>query len=178
MLSHGRLDLALVHLGRGEDPRALRVDFEGAPVEVESLYEEPLALVVGPSHRLAGRASIRWRDLADEEFVSFGAGSTVRELVAKAARQVGVRMRSPISATNLGTIRALVSAGLGVAILPEAALTLPGPPLHPIRLTRPLSFGSWPWRGTPCATRARPPASLPSFSGRVSRLIVPPAREA
>ena len=137
LLSHGRLDLALVHLGRGEDPRALRIDFEGAPVEVESLYEEPLALVVGSSHRLAGRASIRWKDLADEEFVSFGAGSTVRELVARTARQVGVRMLSPISATNLGTIRALVSAGLGVAILPEVALTLPGPPLHAIRLTAP-----------------------------------------
>jgi DNA-binding transcriptional LysR family regulator len=36
-------------------------------------------------------------------------------------------LKSPISASNLGTIRALVSAGLGVAILPRVALELPGP---------------------------------------------------
>ena len=137
LLSHGRLDLALVHLGRGDDSSALRIDFEGAPVEIEPLYEEPLMLAVGPGHRLAGRVSIRWRDLAEEEFVSFGVGSTVRELVARAARQVGVPMRTPISAANLGTVRALVSAGLGVAILPKVALTLPGPPLHGVRLTAP-----------------------------------------
>lgn len=137
LLSHGRLDLALVHLGQGDDSSALRIDFEGAPVEIERLYQEPLMLAVGPEHRLAGRASIRWKDLAEEEFVSFGAGSTVRELVAQAARQVGVPMRTPISAANLGTVRALVSAGLGVAILPRVALTLPGPPLHGIRLTAP-----------------------------------------
>jgi DNA-binding transcriptional LysR family regulator len=137
LLSHGRLDVALVHSGRGDDSTSLRIDFEGAPVEIEPLYEEPLVLVVGPGHRLADRTSIRWKDLAGEEFVTFGAGSTVRDLASKAARQVGVPMRAPISATNLGTVRALVSAGLGVAVLPKVALTLPGPPLHSIRLTAP-----------------------------------------
>jgi DNA-binding transcriptional LysR family regulator len=136
LLSRGRLDLALVHLGRG-DGSALRVDFEGTPVEIERLYEEPLVLAVGPRHRLAGRASVRWKDLVDEEFVSFGAGSTVRELVERAARQAGVPMKAPISAANLGTVRALVSAGLGVAILPRVALSLPGPPLSGVRLTAP-----------------------------------------
>jgi DNA-binding transcriptional LysR family regulator len=46
-------------------------------------------------------------------------------------------MREPISATNLGTVRALVSAGLGVAVLPVEALTLPGPPLRGIALAAP-----------------------------------------
>ena len=46
-------------------------------------------------------------------------------------------LRAPISAVNLGTVRALVSAGLGVAILPEVAFTLPGPPLHRLRLASP-----------------------------------------
>ena len=32
--------------------------------------QEPLVLAVGPSHRLAGRDSVRWKDLAEEEFVS------------------------------------------------------------------------------------------------------------
>jgi DNA-binding transcriptional LysR family regulator len=136
-LAHGRLDLALVHLGEGAGGGDLRVEFEDYPVAIERLYEEPLLLAVGPAHRLARRASVRWSELGHEEFVSFGAGSTVRELAARAARIADVPLRAPISAINLGTIRALVSAGLGVSILPRAAFALPGPPLRALRLTDP-----------------------------------------
>jgi len=135
-LAHGRLDLALIHLGEGASSE-LRIAFEEVPVAIDRLYEEPLLLAVGPEHRLARRRSVRWSELAGEEFVSFGAGSTVRELAARAARTAGIPMRAPISAINLGTIRALVSAGLGVSILPRAAFSLPGPPLRALRLTDP-----------------------------------------
>jgi DNA-binding transcriptional LysR family regulator len=137
LLAQGRLDLALVHLGKGDGRPALNVEFEGASLNFERLYEEPLVLAVGPRHRLAQRREVRWKDLANEEFVSFGAGSTIRELAARAAQQAGVRMRTPVSAMNLGTIRALVSAGLGVAILPEIAMKLAGSPLRGVRLTAP-----------------------------------------
>jgi DNA-binding transcriptional LysR family regulator len=136
-LAHGRLDLALVHLGEEAGGGDLRIGFEDVSVEIERIYEEPLLLAVGPEHRLAGRRSVRWGELGREEFVSFGAGSTVRELAARAARAAGIPMRAPISAINLGTIRALVSAGLGVSILPSAAFALPGPPLSSLRLTHP-----------------------------------------
>lgn len=137
-LAHGRLDLALVHLGEsGGAGNDLRIAFEGMPVAVERLYDEALVLAVAPGHRLAGRRSVRWKDLSHEEFVSFGAGSTVRDLAARAAKTAGVRLRAPVSAINLGTVRALVAAGLGVALLPEVALTLPGPPLRAVRVTEP-----------------------------------------
>jgi LysR family transcriptional activator of glutamate synthase operon len=136
-LAKGRLDLALVHLGKGQGRPTLKVEFKAAPLAFERLYDEPLLLAVGPRHRLAGRASVRWKELANEEFVSFGVGSTIRELVAQAVQQADLRMRAPVSAMNLGTIRALVSAGLGVAVLPEIALTLPGSPLRGLRLTAP-----------------------------------------
>ncbi|HYX20266.1 MAG TPA: LysR family transcriptional regulator [Thermoanaerobaculia bacterium] len=136
-LAHGRLDLALVHLGEETGGGDLRIEFEDFPVEIERLYEEPLLLAVGPAHRLARRRSVRWSDLGREEFVSFGPGSTVRELAGRAARAAGIALRAPISAINLGTIRALVSAGLGVAVLPRAAFALPGAPLQAVRLTDP-----------------------------------------
>jgi DNA-binding transcriptional LysR family regulator len=135
-LAHGRLDLALVHLGEGAGGD-LRIEFEDFPVEIERLYEEALLLAVGPEHRLAGRATVRWSELGKEEFVSFGPGSTVRELALRAARTAGIPLRAPISAINLGTIRALVSAGLGVSVLPKAAFALPGPPLRALRLSDP-----------------------------------------
>jgi DNA-binding transcriptional LysR family regulator len=136
-LAHGRLDLALVHLGHGEGAPAPRIDFEGPPLDIERLFEEPLVLAVGPRHRLASRREVRWKDLADEEFISFGPGATLRALVAWAARQAGVEIRVPVSAANLGSVRALVSVGLGVAVLPRVALSLPGPPLRGLRLTAP-----------------------------------------
>ncbi|HEY2797081.1 MAG TPA: LysR family transcriptional regulator [Thermoanaerobaculia bacterium] len=136
-LAHGHLHLALVHLGEGAGDEGLRIEFQDLPVEIERLYEEPLLLAVGPTHRLSGRRSVRWSELGREEFVSFGAGSTVRELAARAARSAGVPLRAPISAINLGTIRALVSAGLGVSILPKAAFDLPGAPLRALTLTEP-----------------------------------------
>jgi len=136
LLADGQLDLALVHLGRGETAD-LRVDYDLAAIEFETLYEEPLVVAVGPRHRLARRARVRLDELADEEFVSFGPGSTVRELVARAAQQVGFVPRSSISALNLGTVRALVSAGLGIAVVPAAALALKGARIHGVQLSRP-----------------------------------------
>lgn len=136
-LAHGRLDLALVHLGKGAEGPLLKTGFEGPPIQVERLFEEPLVLAVGPRHRFARRRHVRWKDIASEEFISFGAGSTIRELVAWAARRAGFELHAPVSAVNLGTIRALVSVGLGVAVLPRVALRLPGPTLRSVRLTSP-----------------------------------------
>ncbi len=137
LLVRGHVDLALVHLGRGEGTADLRVDVAPAALEIEKLYEEPLLVAVGPRHRLARRGKVRLVELADEEFVSFGPGSTVRQLVARSTRQSGFQPRSAISAVNLGTVRALVSAGLGIAVLPQSAFALRGSPIRALRLTHP-----------------------------------------
>ena len=132
LLGQGRLDLALVHLAPGESAAG-----EPGGIELEPLYDEPLMLAVNRGHRLEGRDAVAWKDLAREELVSFGAGATVRRLVSRAARQAGVRLRSPIVASNLGTVRALVAAGLGVAILPRSVFRLPGAPVRGLRLVAP-----------------------------------------
>ncbi|HEY6034487.1 MAG TPA: LysR family transcriptional regulator [Kofleriaceae bacterium] len=136
LLADGQLDLALVHLGRGETA-GLRVDYDLAAIAFDRLYEEPLVVAVGPRHRLVRRARVRLDELADEDFVSFGPGSTVRELVARAAQQAGFVPRSAISALNLGTVRALVSAGLGIAVIPAAALALKGARIRGVQLYQP-----------------------------------------
>ena len=138
-LAEGHLDLALVHLDGGDVAVESRVEAGRAQLVIESLYREPLVLAVGPQHRLARRATVRFAELAEEPFVSFGPGSTVRSLVARAAQQSGFEPRITVSAMNLGTVRAMVSAGLGVSVLPRSALTLPGPPLRGLRLIAPAS---------------------------------------
>ena len=137
LLAQGGLDLALLHLGWSEGAPDAPAGPEEGDLAIERLYEEPLVLAVGPRHRFAGRRAVRWRDLAGEELVSYGPGAMLRDLVASRAAQAGVRLRTAFSAENLGTVRALVSAGLGVTVLPRVALTLPGPPLHGVRLEAP-----------------------------------------
>lgn len=136
-LAEGQLDLALVHVGADAAATEGRPDAGGAALAIEPLYREPLVVVVGPRHRLARRSSVRLAELAAEEFVSFGPGSTVRDLVAQAAQHAGFEPRATVSAMNLGTVRALVSAGVGVAVLPRSAVALPGPRLRGLRLTAP-----------------------------------------
>lgn len=133
-LAGGELDLALVHLGRGD---AVRVDYDRAAIAFDELFEEPLVVAVGPRHRLARRKRVGLADLAYEDFISFGAGSTVRDLVHRAAQQAGFEPRSSISALNLGTVRALVSAGLGIAVIPRSALALRGAKICALQLDRP-----------------------------------------
>ncbi|HSN24996.1 MAG TPA: LysR substrate-binding domain-containing protein, partial [Kofleriaceae bacterium] len=136
MLADGQLDLALVHLGRGETA-TLRVEYDLATIAFDALYEEPLIVVVGPRHRWARRVRVRLEELANEELVSFAPGSTVRELVTRAAQRAGFEPRTSISAINLGTVRALVSAGLGIAVVPAVASTLKGPTIRAVQLYQP-----------------------------------------
>jgi LysR family hydrogen peroxide-inducible transcriptional activator len=134
-LVDGQLDLALVHLGRGDT--MVRVDYDLAAIAFDELCDEPLIVAVGPRHPLARRTRVRLEELADEDFVSFGEGSTVRELVRRAAQQAGFEPRSSLSALNLGTVRALVSAGLGIAVIPRSALTLKGAKICAVQLYQP-----------------------------------------
>src|SRR5258708_4072845 len=85
LLARGRLDLALVHLGKGGGPPALKIEFERMPVEIERLYEEPLMLAVGPRHRLAGRGAWRGGGLGGDEVLSFRLGPPVARPAAPLA---------------------------------------------------------------------------------------------
>jgi DNA-binding transcriptional LysR family regulator len=146
LLASGDLDLALIHLGKGEEPPAAPGD-SGRSLEVERLYEEPLVLAVGPRHRFASRREVRWKDLAGEDVISYGPGAMLRDLVVSKAGQAGVR--------------ALVSAGLGITVLPRVALTLPGPPVRGVRLSSP--------RVARVVALARNPLSYESPAARLFR---------
>jgi DNA-binding transcriptional LysR family regulator len=137
LLRRGEVDLGLVHLGRLENGRPLGTKAASPDLALVQLRRERLVLIVGPRHGLAGRNKVGFAALREEPFVAYRPGSTVRLLVAGAARQHGFRPRIAFSTSNLGTVRALVSAGLGVAAVPQGALDLPGPPVHGIAIESP-----------------------------------------
>jgi DNA-binding transcriptional LysR family regulator len=137
LLRRAEVDLGLVHLGRSGSGPAIGAEAASSDLVLLRLYREPLVLLVAPGHRLADRKSARLEDIAGEDFISFRPGATIRQLVTAAAAERGVVLRVAFSTTNMGTVRAVVSAGLGVAIVPRSAAEVPGPPLRALALLAP-----------------------------------------
>jgi LysR family transcriptional regulator, transcription activator of glutamate synthase operon len=90
-----------------------------------TLEEQQLVVTVPAGHPLARRAWVRMAELADEAFVRIRAGSGLREEVDELARAAGFTPTLAFEGEEVHTLRGLVAAGLGVAVLPVAE---PAPP--------------------------------------------------
>jgi DNA-binding transcriptional LysR family regulator len=90
------------------------------------LDEQRLRLVVPEDHRLAGRRRVRLAEAADEAFVTLEPGYGLRRITDDLCRQAGFRPRVAFEGEEAETLRGLVAAGLGVALLPPPAVPRPG----------------------------------------------------
>jgi LysR family transcriptional regulator, transcription activator of glutamate synthase operon len=133
LLHRGEVDLGLVHLGR-VDRTVVGARAASPVLSLAHLCSEPLVLIVGPGHRLADRSTVRFEDLRDETFIAFRPGATVRKMVALLAKRCGFAPQIGFTTANIGTVRAFVSAGLGIALVPRSALDAPSPPLKALAL--------------------------------------------
>jgi DNA-binding transcriptional LysR family regulator len=104
----GRLDL--VACVSPLDPEELELVIVG---------DLPLAFVLPPGHRLAGREAIPFCEVADEPWVSFPKSNPARRWLDDNSRKAGFR---PIIAAEIETftqMKAFVEAGHGITILPR-----------------------------------------------------------
>lgn len=85
-----------------------------------ALVEQPLVLALPAEHRLAGRDRLHLTDVAGEEFVLFEPGYGLRETTEAMFAEAGVVPRVAFEGQDADTVRGLVAAGLGVAVLPAA----------------------------------------------------------
>jgi DNA-binding transcriptional LysR family regulator len=81
-----------------------------------------LVLIVPDAHRLAGLARIAFHEALDEDFVSMPHGTSIPKLCRAAAERSGKRLRTRIEVTSFEGVRNMVSAGLGVGVLPERSV--------------------------------------------------------
>jgi DNA-binding transcriptional LysR family regulator len=96
------------------------------------LVPETLLLVAPP-----GRPPPASQDLAafaDEPFVCLPSGSGLHAILVAAARAAGFTPRIQFETYSAASVRALVAAGLGVALLAESAVRAPGPAVQAHRL--------------------------------------------
>lgn len=83
-----------------------------------TLRTQPLVVVLPERHRLARRRRLRLVDLADEDFIATRPGYGLRRIFAALAEQAGFTPRVAFEGEEVDTLRGLVAARLGVALLP------------------------------------------------------------
>ncbi len=104
------------------DLAVLQLPVSGKGFVTEELLREPLYLVIPGHHRLASRKAIDLRQVKDSPFIVLREGYTFRKAVLDALRRAGVRPNIVCEAHNFPTIIAMVSAGLGVSMIPKMAI--------------------------------------------------------
>ncbi|MEU6340437.1 LysR family transcriptional regulator [Streptomyces sp. NPDC046977] len=90
------------------------------------LDEQRLRLVVPDGHRLAGRRRIRLAEAAGELFVTLEPGYGLRRIADALSAEAGFTPRVAFEGEETETLRGLVAAGLGVALLPPPLVPRPG----------------------------------------------------
>ena len=91
----------------------------------EALYEQSLSIIVPATHRLAGRVSVAFADLAHEEFIAFVHGHATRIRLEQLCEAAGFRPKVVLECDEAGAIRGFVAAGFGIALAIEP-LSHPG----------------------------------------------------
>lgn len=137
------VDLCLVSPPPASDPQ-----LETVPVS-----SEPLMAVLFRGHPLAGRSRLRLTELAEEDFVATRPGYGLRKIFTDLTAQAGFVPRLAFESEEMDTVRGLVAAGLGVALLPPGTTgPAPGTVEIPLRPAAHRTIGLvWP------AQRALPP---------------------
>lgn len=108
-LHGGQLDLATVSMPLDDDR-----------LEVRPLYEERLALIVGPDHELAAAHEVDLATLADSPWILPYRRHGVRALLESACGQAGFELHPVVEMSGLGPIKQLVQRGLGISVVPPA----------------------------------------------------------
>jgi LysR family transcriptional activator of glutamate synthase operon len=86
------------------------------------LLRDDLVAALPPHHRLAGGPDVQLADLAYEPFIFLGASfGELRTITRDACARAGFTPQVAFEAEGLATMRGLVGAGLGVALLPALA---------------------------------------------------------
>ncbi|MEB3967960.1 LysR family transcriptional regulator [Mycobacterium ulcerans] len=95
--------------------------FEGyGEIAWQTLFTQQLYAVVSTDHPLAGRRLIRFPELAAYPFVVLDRDHTLRRIVDAACARHGIDPTPAFEGTDVGTLRGLIGANLGVGVLPQA----------------------------------------------------------
>lgn len=114
-LRTGAIDIAL-----------LRPPVVGDGIAVHTVEEEPLILVLAEDHAFVDRPSLQLTDLRNEDFIGYaGRDSAVNHAILRACREAGFVPERAHEAPGTAVLLSLVSAGMGIALVPASARAFP-----------------------------------------------------
>ncbi|NID05513.1 DNA-binding transcriptional regulator OxyR [Luteibacter jiangsuensis] len=114
MLREGTLDAGILALPVHDDS-----------LHTEFLFEEPFVLAVPGGHPLASRDRLRMEDLSDQDLLLLEDGHCLRDQALEVCHLAGAGEKSGFRATSLETLRQMVSANVGITLLPALAVKPP-----------------------------------------------------
>ena len=131
LVEQGDLELAIVTL-------PLR---PSAHLQTTPLWDDPLVVVCGTEHPLAGYKQAGLATLAQYPAILPGQETFTRQIVESAFMPLGIRLQVELSTNYLETIKMLTTVGLGWSVLPESMLDTDLKRIKtPLRLTRQLGL--------------------------------------
>jgi DNA-binding transcriptional LysR family regulator len=116
-LRAGEFDLALLFEFKGVGERL------GAGLRRFELLEDPLHLALPANHPLAARSQVRLAGLAQESWIQTSAASPCARHVVRSCHGAGFEPQVSFESDDYQTVQGLVAAGVGVALIPELALS-------------------------------------------------------
>ena len=108
----GDLELAVVTLPPEPPPN----------LTLQTIWDDPLAFMVGLDHPLAGRDEISLQELVTHPAVLPGTTTYTRGFLEVAVREAGVELNVAMATNYLETLHMLVATGLGWSLLPATVL--------------------------------------------------------
>jgi DNA-binding transcriptional LysR family regulator len=140
-LSEADPEESIPGLKRGEYDLALTFDYPFAPDEPDRdlerrlLIEEQMQVALPPGHRLAKRKAVKLEDLSDEDWLTGVSSGSCRVHILTLCRAAGFDPRISFESDDYQVLQGLVSAGVGVTLMPDLALA----GRHPEMELRPVS---------------------------------------
>ncbi len=128
-LAEGEPEEIAPRLRAGEFDLALLFEFPGvgrplvAAAQRTELLEDPMRLALPAHHPLAAKRRLRLEDLRDEPWVQTAATSPCARHVVRSCLAAGFEPAVSFESDDYQTVQGLVAAGVGVALIPQLALS-------------------------------------------------------
>lgn len=95
---------------------------EHEKVKSTPLFTEEIVALLPMNHPLAARSAIKLNELQDDNFILFPEGFVLRDVIMEGCMQRGFQPKVAFEGMDMDAVKGLVSAGLGVTLIPEVTL--------------------------------------------------------
>jgi DNA-binding transcriptional LysR family regulator len=152
-LAEGEPEQIMPRLRAGELDLALLFEFNDETLELDGmtrteLLDDPMYLALPRAHALAKKNKLRLWDLAGEAWVQTSHSSPCALHVVRSCHAAGFEPNVAFESDDYQTVQGLVAAGVGVALIPELALSVvredivirslsPAPPIRQVLAATP-----------------------------------------